>query len=171
MVGLVLALALGVVAPVPALAAKPVGFGASGVITDVSQGDIFPAGNSGRFVVQSREMVGNISGDISGDFVLTYKANVVIQDQSGNLHGKLTVTGEDGAWTVNVNGKSNPLEFVWVDHYGFLPKLSISGHWTFNSGAKGNGDFEAWLIFIPDAHGHIVDIIGSAFEMTSQWKP
>lgn len=64
MVGLVLALALALVVSVPTLAAKPEGFVASGIITEISPGDIFAAGNSDRWIVDEYQMFGTISGDV-----------------------------------------------------------------------------------------------------------
>ena len=95
MVGLVLALTLTLVMPATALAAKPAEFTASGVIIDITTGEDvieFPAGNSGRWVVQER-MIGGVltEGDIGGGFTLTYKANVVLETQAGNFHGEMVV--------------------------------------------------------------------------------
>jgi len=76
LIGLALALSLILSMPTPAFAAKPVEFSASGTISSISTGYVLPAGNSGRWVVHERELCGTISGDINGDFVLSYKANV-----------------------------------------------------------------------------------------------
>ena len=173
LISLALYLSLILAAPVSTLAAKPVDFSASGTIYSISVGDVLPAGNSGRWVVQERELLGSISGDINGDFVLNYKANVD-ENQAGNLVGKLTV-GQDSC-IINVNGKSQPIDFVWFEAFNtFLPKLSINGHWTFIKGAQGKGDFEAWFVFIPqiDEQGnvHIGQIVDSALELTGKWQP
>jgi len=185
MVGLVLALTLVLVSPVPALAAKPVGFGAVCNIEIIDEGDPFAAGQSSRWVVPERTIYGTVSGDIEGDFVLTYKANVAA-DQAGNFHGKMVVTDEDDSWTVKINGKSDGTVFQgWSDiptgnpQMPYLPILSITinGHWTLVDGARGNGTFEnAVIIFIgiPDEQGniHIGPVVpGSAINMTGQWKP
>ncbi len=171
LVSLALVLALFLLAPAPALAAKPVEFNASGSIETISAGDVLPAGNSGRWVVHERELCGILSGDINDDFVLTYRANVD-ENQAGNLSGKLTI-GQD-ACSMRLNGKSQPLELVWLETFNtYLPMLAIEGHWTFNQGARGNGDFAAWFIFIPqvDEQGnvHIGQIVGSALELTGKW--
>ena len=157
--GLVLALALVLVAPTPALAAKPVGFEAYGVITSIDEGDVFPAGNSGRWVVQERTIEGELQdGAIPGDFVLTYKANVTA-DQAGNFHGEMVVNG--GEYVIKVNGTSG---------IGALG-LMLNGHWTLIEGAQGNGNFTAWIIPDIDEEGHIIGILASDITMTGQWKP
>jgi hypothetical protein len=167
MVGLVLALTLVLVSPVPALAAKPVGFNASGVITAIDEGNVFPAGNSGRWVVHERTIEGILSdGAITGEFELTYKANVTLATQAGNFHGRMVVN--NGDYVINVNGKIEPLAFV--PPYG-LPMLSLSGHWNFTDGAHGNGNFNAWLVFIPDEYGHVDVIVASSINMAGKWKP
>ena len=173
LIGLALALLSILVMPVSALAAQPVAFSASGTISSISTGDVLAAGKSGRWVVQERELCGSLSGDINGDFVLTYKANVD-ENQAGNLAGELTV-GQD-AYIMRLNGKSQPMDFVWFEAFGiYLPRLSINGHWTLTEGAKGEGDFEAWFVFVPyiDEQGnvHVGQIIGSAIILGGKWQP
>ena len=168
---LALAITLILATPATALAAKPVEFNASGTIESVSTGDVLPAGNSGRWVVHERELWGSLSGNINGDFVLTYKATVD-ENQAGNLAGKLTV-GQD-SYVININGKSQPMDFVWSEVFNtFLPRLSINGHWTFIRGAQGTGNFEAWFVFIPyiDEQGnvHVGQIVCSDLELTGKW--
>ena len=185
MVGLVLALALVLVAPAPVLAAKPATFEAVCSISAIDEGNPFAAGQSGRWVVPERTIIGTVTGDIEGDFILTYRANVTA-DQEGNFHGEMAVTDADDSWTIKVNGKSEGTEFVgWSEiptgnpQMPYLPILSITinGHWTFVDGACGNGTFnDAVIIFIgvPDAEGkiHIGPIVpGSAIVMTGKWKP
>ena len=173
LIGLALAVSLILVVPASALAAKPVEFNASGTIDSISTGYVLPAGNSGRWVVHERELYGSISGDIDGDFVLTYRANVD-GSQEGNIVGRLTV-GQDSR-IINLNGKSQPVDFVWFAAFNtFLPRLSINGHWTFIDGAQGNGNFESWFIFVPqiDEQGnvHVGQIVCSAIELTGKWQP
>lgn len=180
--GLVLALTLVLVAPVPALAAKPADFGASGIITDVSQGDIFPAGNSGRWVVDERQMFGTIEGDVNGDFILTYAANVELETQAGSFHGTLEIN----SLLFKVRGKSQlvgPCSYYGIvdTPYGPVPTnictLETSGGWTLIQGAKGTGDYYglATVLIATDCplEGHIVYVVpgASGFEMTGQWKP
>lgn len=176
LISLFLALVLTVLTPVAALAAKPVHFSTSGNIAYISPSylsEILPAGKSGRWVVHERELGGSISGDISGDFVLTYRANVD-ENQAGSLAGTLTVG--DGSFIIKVSGKSQPLEMVYFEAFQtYLPKMSINGHWTFIEGAQGTGSFEAWFVFIPeiDEHGnvHVGQIVDSALELTGKWQP
>jgi len=172
LINLVLVLVMMVLAPAAALAAKPQPFYAGGNIAYITPGDVMPAGNSGRWRVIERELggallpeVAGIPTDVAGPFTLTYKANVELATQAGNLHGTL----EAGDYTCRVNGKIEPLEFVEMFPGVYLPKLSINGHWTFTGGAKGNGNFDAWVIFIPDACGHIESIIASSFTMDGGW--
>jgi hypothetical protein len=168
-ISLVLVMMLTVLAPATALAAKPQSFYAEGginYIEDTIIGDnAFPAGDSGRWRVVGREIGGELSGDISGSFLMTYKANVELATQAGNLHGTL----ESGDYACTVNGKIEPLGFVEMWPGVYLPKLTINGHWTFTNGARGNGDFEAWVIFIPDEYGHVVMIVASSFVMDGKW--
>ena len=173
LIGLALALSSILSMPTPAFAAKPVEFSASGTISSISTGYVLPAGNSGRWVVHERELCGTISGDINGDFVLSYKANVN-ENQEGNLDGKLTV-GQD-AYIMRMNGKSQPMDFVWFEPFNtFLPRLSINGNWTFIKGEQGNGNYEAWFVFIPyvDEQGnvHVGQIVSSALELNGKWQP
>ena len=154
--------------PAVALAAKPASFAASGTITYISPGTVFPAGESGRWRVVERELSGTfLSGDINGNFTMAYKANVELSTQAGNLHGTL----EAGPCILKLNGKIQPLEIVPTPLGIDLPKLTINGHWTFTDGARGQGDFEAWAIFIPTPEGHVGTIVASAFNLTGKWQP
>jgi len=176
-ISLALALVLTILVPATALAAKPVPLEASGTINYISPGAVFPAGNSDRWRVAERELTGELSGDISGDFTMTYKANVEsVVTQAGNLHGTL----EAGDYVLKVNGKIQPLEFVgwyippgtpgYPDGVPYL-KITISGHWAFTEGARGQGEFDAWVIFIPTSEGHVGYIVNSAFDLSGQWQP
>ena len=166
---LALALVLTALTPAVALAAKPAEFNATGTIGDISDGTVFPAGDSGRWRVVEREIVGILGedGDISGDFTLTYKANVELATQAGNLHGTLAM--DDGPYVLNVNGKIEPLEWLG-DPFASPAKLTISGHWNFIEGAKGQGDFDAWAIFVPTPEGHVAFIVASSFKLTGKWQ-
>ena len=174
LIGLTVALALVLLVPTAAFAAKPVAFLASGTISSISPGDVQPAGNSGRWIVHERDLYGTISGDINGDYVLNYRATVD-ENQEGNLAGKLTVQGQD-VYNLSINGKSQPMEFVWFEPFNtYLPRLSINGKWAFIKGEQGQGTFEAWFVFIPyiDEQGnvHVGQIVSSALEMTGKWQP
>lgn len=159
----ILALLLTVLMPTTAFAAKPLPVHAEGAITSIEDTvigeNVFPAGDSGRFRVVDRVISGGLSGDIAGDFILTYKANVDLLTQAGNLHGTLTT----GDYTFKINGAIAPLEMV-PTIYGYLPMLTITGHWS-RPGGPGNGTFGAWVVFIPDEYGHVVWIIDSSFTM------
>ncbi|MCJ7604848.1 MAG: hypothetical protein MUO19_02295 [Dehalococcoidales bacterium] len=143
-------------------------FAAGGMITGIEDTNIgvnaFPCGNSGRWRVDDRDIYGVLEGDVNGAFILTYDANVDITTQAGTLHGTMTA----GDTSFKVNGKIQPLELVPTPLGFDLPKLTITGHWNIE-GAPGRGTFEAWLIFIPDEYGHVVQIIASAFTMTGSW--
>jgi hypothetical protein len=139
---------------------------ASGTITAITPGDVSAAGVSGKWVVHERQITGELSGDISGPFIMDYRANVELATQAGNLEGKLTV----GSYVLNVNGNIAPLEMVPTP-FGFaLPMLSISGRWNIVGGTPGSGTFEAWLIFIPTEDGHVGYILFSSFNLTGKWK-
>jgi len=168
-ISLALVLVLTVLIPGAALAAKSQPFYAAGVITGIEDtviGDnAFPAGESGRWRVVDREITGQLSGDVSGDFIMNYRANVELATQAGNLHGDLVM---DGA-SFKVNGKIQPLEMVPTPLGIDLPKLTITGHWNLDGKGPGNGNFEAWVIFVPDEYGHVVMIIASSFVMEGKW--
>ena len=173
-ISLVLVSLLTALMPTAALAKAPTSFSASGTVTGINDGSVFPAGNSGRYVVASRTITGTLAGDITGDFTLDYKANVELATQAGNLHGTL----QAGAQVLEVNGTIEPLQFVgWLVPPGVHPlypdgiplyQLDINGHWTAVRGGKGNGDFKATVIFIPTPDGHVYSIVASAFIMTGQ---
>jgi hypothetical protein len=165
-ISLVLAMLLTATLVTPALAAKPVPFAAAGTITYITPGDVFPAGNSGRFVVAERELGGSIAGSINGDFTLTYKANVELATQAGALHGTLVA----GGYEFKVNGQIEPLTFYGWYVLDVIPlyQLDISGKWS-AKGSQGNGDFFATIVFIPTPDGHVYAIVDSYFEMTGKW--
>ncbi len=162
---LALVLALATIMPSPAPAAEPVAFATSGTVSSITPGTVKPAGTSGRFVVIQRDIVGSMSGDIIGAYTFSYKANVELLTQAGNLHGTLTV----GESTFNLNGKIAPLMLVPVGEY-LLPKLNISGNWDLIEGAHGEGIFNAAVTFIPTPEGHVGTIIDSTFFLTGQWQ-
>lgn len=185
--GMVVALTLVLVAPGAALAAKPAAFETVCSVSNIDEGNPFPAGNSGRWIVPERTIIGTASGNIEDEFVLTYKANVAA-DQAGTFHGEMVVTNEDDSWTIKVNGKSDGTELVGWSNIPtgnplmpYLPILSttINGHWTFVDGARGNGTFkDAVITFIgiPDELQenmfHIGPILpGSVIVMSGKWQP
>lgn len=175
-ISLALALVLTTLMPSLVLAAKPVAFKAGGIITDISPGNVLPAGKldedtgnsaSGRWRVVEREIRGTLSGDIGGDFLFTYKANVELATQAGNFHGTLGV----GDYTMKVEGESLPIEFAgWYGPYPLFT-LTLEGNWTFIDGANGNGVLDASATFVPTPAGHIAFIVASDFTLTGQWQP
>ena len=167
-ISLALALVLITLIPAAALAAKPASFGAGGIVTYISPGTVFPAGESGRWVVVERELGGTfLSGNIGGAFTMTYKANVELSTQAGNLHGTL----KSGPYVLKLNGKIQPLEMVPTPFGIDLPKLTIKGHWTFANGVQGEGSFDTWVIFIPTPEGHVGSIVASGINLTGKWQP
>lgn len=167
-ISLALALVLTTLMPTAATAAKPVSFSTSGIITYISPGTVVSAGESGRWRVVERELSGAfLSGDINSNFTMDYKANIELSTQAGNLNGTL----EAGPYILKLNGKIQPLEMVPTPFGIDLPKLTINGRWTFTEGVQGQGNFDAWVIFIPTPEGHVGSIIASAFNLTGQWQP
>lgn len=164
-ISLILAMLLAALTPATALAAKPLPFNAAGTISGISPGDVAPAGESGRWRVIERKLTGNLSGDFSGPFTMTYKANVELATQAGNFQGTLEV----GSSVLRVNGKIQPLEMVPFGPGTYLPKLTIKGHWTSINGSRGQGDFIGWFIFVPTPQGHVAVIVASSFIMTGWW--
>jgi len=150
-----------------ALAVKPIPFSASGTISSISPGDVFPAGKSGRWVVADRKLTGTLSGDINGSFTATYRANVELETQAGTLYGTL----EAGPYVLRVNGESRPLQMVPTS-FGFeLPMLTIYGSWIIIDGAQGQGNFDAWVVFISTPEGHVDYILDSHIYLTGEWQP
>lgn len=167
LISLALAMLLAVFTSPAVIAAKQVPFSANGTISAISPGDVSPAGSSGRWVVAERELDGMLSGDINGEFTMTYKANVELETQAGTLKGTLEV----GSYILKVNGKIKPLEFVgWHNPHIPLYKLTICGGWDMIKGQQGTGDYEAWVIFIPTPEGHVGYVVDSAIDLTGKWQ-
>jgi len=159
-ISLVLGVYLAALIPGVVMAAKPIDFEATGNITFLEPaGDagVFPAGNSGRWVVASRDLAGELAGDILGSFTftMTYTANVTLPEEAGNLHGTLKMDG----YTLKVTGKTGAVA---------EDTIRISGHWTFIEGAKGHGEFEAELVF--DANEELIPE-DSLIQLTGEWQP
>lgn len=178
-VSLLLVLVLTLLLPAPVMAAGPQSFSAAGSITSVSAGTVLPAGNSDRWRVIEREVTGSLSGGgLDGAFTLIYRANVAsLETQAGNFHGRLTA----GANVLEVNGKSEPIQFVTLipnpnpnpapGEPAYLPvfKLVISGHFTFIDGAQVNGTFAGWANFIPTpGAAHIGVILDNSFSLSGK---
>ncbi len=172
-ISLVLALALILLVPSTAMAAKPVAFAANGSLSGIDEGDVKPLGNSGKWLVSDRNIQGEfIDGDLEGAFTLTYGGVFDISDQSGRLNGHLFT--ESGTFTVT--GETQPL--VVLDYivlpdgnggiiiFPTLCELTVTGHWAGLKDLNANGNFEAWFTFNVDMAGHVDTIFNSSFEMT-----
>jgi len=160
---LVLVLLIPLLVPTMALARNNhTSFQAEGVITDITPGTVFPLGKSGWWRVTEREVSGVLSGDLSGDFTLTYQGKFKLDTQAGTFIG----TMESGDSMLKVSGATEPLELVPTPFGTLLPKLTIQGKWHSVEKAQGTGDFQAWVIFIPTEDGHVGSIIDSAFTMS-----
>ena len=167
---------LAAIGPVQAVSAEP--FMAGGYITSIDDGDVKAAGTSGRFVVRNRHVGGTISGVVGNTpinvdgvpqpFTFTFKTNVPIQSQSGNIQGSLAF----GNYEAKVNGTSEigatpvPCPPEYAAMFGcietgsglFFPGLLITGSVRFTEGAEGTGTVNAFIIPKLDALGHIVGI-------------
>jgi hypothetical protein len=86
---------------------------------------------------------------------MTYKANVIVPEEIGNLSGTLKIAEE--GYTLKVNGKIGPVD---------LGTIEINGHWTLIERAKGHGVFSATLVF--DNQG---EFISGEIELTGKWQP
>jgi hypothetical protein len=163
-----LALAMAVILLLPAVAAAsgPAGFSANGDITGISRTEVglnaFPLGNSGNWRVVDREITGSLTGDLVGEYTLTYEGVFDIRTQAGCFTGIL----KSGDCILSLNGKVSPLTFSEMG----APKLEINGHWKGTSGIHAKGDFSAWLIFLPDVNGHIETILASSFSMSGKYQ-
>ena len=181
--GLIFSLALVMIMaalmPSQVLAAKPVPFDATGNVFYITPGTVKPAGTSGRFVVIERDIVGSIGGAISGPYTFSYKANVELLTQAGNLHGTLTVGERD--YVLNISGKTLPLELT--DDQSNCPpeycpsgdyqvfRSTIDGHWDFLVGAHGEGNFNANVLLVIDmSTNHVVWVNGGSVTLTGQWQ-
>ena len=184
-------LVLSVVMPATALAAKGKAFddfGATGLITFIDDGIVKPAGQSDRWIVSERIVVGEFLPfnsledpmSVTGPFTMTYKTNVD-SEQAGTFHGELVsgelvfkVRGKSemgdvvlGAYeffpvlVLNPPGSDPPYDFIECVPVIFLA-LNTSGGWTLIEGAKGNGTYEGTTIVAIGTEGdyanHIVGI-------------
>lgn len=165
---------LAAIGPVQAVSAEP--FLAGGEITSIDDGDVKAAGNSGRFIVRNRHVGGTISGSIGGvvvddePFTFTFKTNVPIQTQSGNIQGTLSF----GPYEAKIIAKSElgvtpvPCPADQAEMFDcietqpgvfFFPGLLITGSVHFTEGADGMGTVNAFIIPIIDpATGHILGV-------------
>jgi hypothetical protein len=156
-ISLTLAIVLMFIAAVPALAQQPGSFFTKGKINSISNCDL-----SGEF----------LSGNINGAFTMTYQANAALVTQASTLHGTVNA----GPYVLKMKGKIEPLQYEDVGPCS-LPKLTINGNWTLIEGAQGQGEFQAWAVFIPtteadpEGPGHINQVLFSSFTISGQWHP
>ncbi len=171
LVSLLLALVMSLLLPAAAMAASPASgtFGAQGYLTGIDTGNVKPLGNSGKWLVRDRTITGQfVGGDLgSTAFTLTYDGVFELTTQEGNLVGTLST----GNSALLVTGQVAPLSFVSAPvPGGYLPVLTITGHWVGISGVKANGSFQAYMVFVPTADGHVDYIIDSGFMMTGKYN-
>jgi len=141
--------------PSAAMAAKPEQSPvAVGYISGITDGTVFPAGNSGRFRVMEREISGGLEGAINGHFTLAYRANVDLMTQAGQMHGTLTA----GDYVFKVNGEFLPLSWVG-EPFGSPCVIAVNGNWNCIEGGKGNGKFTAAATVILTPDGHVYEIL------------
>jgi hypothetical protein len=160
-ISLVLALMLSLILPTVAMAAKPAAFSAQGVMSSIDDGTVKQLGNSGLWLVKDRHITGTLTGDLVGDYTITYGGVFRLTTQEGQLAGRMEV----GSTVIALTGSVEPLTFT---NFG-APILSIHGNWTVLKGEKANGSYQAYMVFVPDAAGHVVQVLDSAFIMTGKF--
>jgi hypothetical protein len=166
----------------PAVAGPHVPFSASGTILTIDDGDVRPAGQSGRFIVRGRHITGILTGSIGGTtgvpFAITYDSNVPIATQSGQIHARLIAGVYEANITMASSTGPTPVECeipngatcIATPGGNFVPGLLLNGRMNLLSGAKGQGAVTGWLIPILDEQGHIVSIAASLLTLSGQWS-
>jgi hypothetical protein len=163
----------------PAFAGPPKPFSVSGAISKIEEGDVKPAGQSGRFIVRDRHIKGTFAGHISGDFTITYDTNVPLATQSGSIHARMVAGVYEANMTLASSTGLTPVECetpngatcIAIPEGGnFVPGLLLNGRMNFLSGAKGTGNLTGWLIPILDEQGHVIEIAASLLTITGQWS-
>jgi hypothetical protein len=174
----VVALAVGLIS-VPVFAGPPKPFSASGPISRNDEGNVKPAGESGRFIVRERHITGTFAGDITGAFTITYDANVPLTTQSGPVHARMTTDSYEANMTIVSSLGPTPVPCTIPDGMTcietpgglfFMPGLLLNGRMNFLSGAQGTGTVSGWLIPVLDAQGHIDGIAASLLTIAGQWS-
>jgi hypothetical protein len=168
-IGIVMALLLLTILPVSAMAAQQP-MSASGNVTYISGTVGFPAGNSGNFKVTSRTVSGTFTdgGDLTGDYSVTYKANVDLNTQAGDMSGQMTTDTQ----VFDLWGTSDPVQWTPSSDspIGFIGTATASGTWK-GHGWPGSGTFSAVYSFVPTLDGHIDQILpDSTFSWSGQWN-
>lgn len=171
-----LVLLTGVAETTPIVEASPMQpFSASGVLTTIDEGDVVPAGSSGRFIVKDRHVLGGLlSGDLVGPLSIEYGTNVPILTQSGQIHGNIYVQTPDGVVKASIAAKSafGVCDLPVPPGTPTLPPigLTVEGTFTFTTGTQGHGEFSACVWANINAEGHIVPPLFGVVEMSGQWK-
>jgi len=165
-ISLVLAIVMALVVPTAVMACRPDLFSAQGVISGIDTGTVKQLGNSGKWQVKDRTIVGEFQSGAFGNapFSLTYDGVFALATQAGNLRGDLYAAGS----IVAVNGQVAPLTMVDMGAYS-LPMLTITGNWNVKWGPKANGTFQAYFVFVPDEAGHVLQVVDSAFIMNGKY--
>ncbi len=166
----------------PAFAGPPKPFSVSGAISSIDEGDVEPAGQSGRFIVRDRHITGSFTGSIGGTtgvlFVITYDSNVPIATQSGRIHARMIAGVYEANMTMVSSLGPTPVPCVLSDGVtcietpggNFVPGLLLNGRMNFLAGANGQGNVTGWLIPILDEQGHIIRIAASLLTIAGQWS-
>ncbi len=177
--GLVLALAVTLLLPSVAMAAGPDNFTAQGALTAIDNGNVNEL-SDGQWLVTERHIQGKFiksvqgkSNKINGDFTITYGGIFDLDTQAGNFKGKM----ESRSVALAINGSTQPLALADIavpDGLGGtmiikLPKLTISGDWTGVQGLKAEGEFNAYIVFIPTPDNHVGTIVKSEFSIIGDY--
>jgi hypothetical protein len=166
-ISLVLALVLAVAAPTAVMACRPDLFAAQGVISGIDTGTVKQLGHSDNWQVKNRTIQGTfLTGSLGNGapFSLTYDGVFSLTTQAGHLRGNLFAGGS----VMAVNGTVAPLTMVNMGTYS-LPMLNITGTWNVKWGPKASGNFQAYMVFVPDADGHVLQVVDSAFVMNGKY--
>ncbi|MBI2860349.1 MAG: hypothetical protein HYX91_02430 [Chloroflexi bacterium] len=156
-------------------AGKPVAFESTGAVLGINPGTVSPAGNSGRWNVADRWVLGYIvpvTGNIGGMASMTYDANVnsaqvgtfrgtllIFQDIDGDLQPD-DVTGDGVPDTISAlvegrTGSSSPIQ------YSVAGSLTIMGGTGAYAGIQGTGRLSGDYALVLDAGGHVVGVEGT----------
>ena len=147
--------------PAVASAGSPfVDFSSVGTITSITEGNVVPAGDSGRYVVKERVVEGAFGAPLAAPYTFTYGSNVPIETQSGSIHGTLEV----GDYEAKVRARSSPVGGGFCPGYGFFGVLSIEGSFAFTAGTQGQGTFGAVVWAVIDGEGHIQDVLPAGLD-------
>jgi len=125
----------------------------------IDQGDVSPAGKSGRFVVKDRTVTGSLTallpGSPEGRFAFVYGTNVPLLTQSGQIHGTLSIDGG------RIEARVTATSLLQGSTPEGLPIIGITGKLTFTSGARGTGEIQG--VIIPVLDPLTLHIVGLAY--------